>query len=263
MYLKPGQFSVFPAGIAKKLPPYQQLVFIWVWHHKGNETNSSFPSIKKLCEETGISESSVQRTIRELEKKGLFVRNERFLINGRQTSNEYEIVLDYEEEKMQQTRAEGVTQTWGEGVTQTGGEGVTQTGGEGVTQIPPIIGITKTREELKNKYSKNIYSENSENEKTPKEKSEEFFQKKEKQEELIQFLVKEKNMPAGMAETRVTEFVQYWTERTQNGKKQKWEMEKTFELSKRLANWFKMGEKFEKNRSPQRHQAYSTPISQL
>ncbi len=255
MYLKPGQFSVFPAGIAKKLPPYQQLVFIWVWHHKGNETNSSFPSIKKLCEETGMSESSVQRTIRELEKKGLFVRNERFLLNGRQTSNEYEIVLDYEEEKTQQTV--------GEGVTQTGGEGVTQTGGEGVTQTPPIIGITKTREELKNKYSKNIYSEKSEKEKTPKEKSEEFFQKKEKQEELIQFLVQEKNMPSKMAEARVNEFIQYWTERTQNGKKEKWEIEKTFEISKRLANWFRMGEKFEKNRSPQRHQAYSTPISQL
>ena len=60
-------------------------------------------------------------------------------------------------------------------------------------------------------------------------------------------------MPAGMAETRVTEFVQYWTERTQNGKKQKWEMEKKHS---NFQKDLQIGSKWEKNlRRTDRHNA--------
>lgn len=37
---------------------------------------------------------------------------------------------------------------------------------------------------------------------------------------------------------RIDEFVSYWTERSKSGK-QRWELEKTFEVDRRLARWFK------------------------
>jgi hypothetical protein len=36
----------------------------------------------------------------------------------------------------------------------------------------------------------------------------------------------------------VDKFVDYWTERNKSGTKQRWEIEKTFELSRRLKTWF-------------------------
>ncbi len=42
------------------------------------------------------------------------------------------------------------------------------------------------------------------------------------------------------------EFYYYWTEKNINGKKMRFEKEKTFGLSRRLATWFKNGQKWDK-----------------
>lgn len=44
--------------------------------------------------------------------------------------------------------------------------------------------------------------------------------------------------------TQLQEFVMYWTEPTKSGKKMRWETEKTFEINRRLATWFKNYEKW-------------------
>lgn len=35
------------------------------------------------------------------------------------------------------------------------------------------------------------------------------------------------------------DFFQYWTEKSENGKKERWEKEKTFDISKRFHRWLK------------------------
>lgn len=42
----------------------------------------------------------------------------------------------------------------------------------------------------------------------------------------------------------IDEFVCYWTEKNENGKKMRFEKEKTFDIKKRLARWKKNQEKF-------------------
>lgn len=42
-----------------------------------------------------------------------------------------------------------------------------------------------------------------------------------------------------IAKNELDNFVEYWTELTKNGKRQKWELQKTFELSRRFKLWLK------------------------
>lgn len=55
--------------------------------------------------------------------------------------------------------------------------------------------------------------------------------------ELIKYLV-EKGMNKELVESELNKFISYWTEKTINGKKERWQLEKTFEVKKRLATWF-------------------------
>ena len=47
------------------------------------------------------------------------------------------------------------------------------------------------------------------------------------------------NIPLAGVEKEVTNFTSYWTELSLDGKKQRWELEKTFELPRRLGTWFR------------------------
>ena len=95
-----------------------------------------------------------------------------------------------------------------------------------------------------NKNEKN--SENEKNEKeltlrreeTPATISNLFFQNKEEQEKVEQFLVSQ-GVPIQTAVSEVAKFVSYWTEPNPSGTKQRWQMEKTFELKRRLGTWFR------------------------
>jgi hypothetical protein len=47
-------------------------------------------------------------------------------------------------------------------------------------------------------------------------------------------------------------FISYWTEPTKSGKKQRWQTEKTFEISRRLSTWFSRSNNFNKNNNSPR-----------
>lgn len=55
------------------------------------------------------------------------------------------------------------------------------------------------------------------------------------------------------------EFYEYWTESNHNGNKLRWEMEKTFEISKRLATWKKNETKWNRQSNTQNKNAQYTP----
>lgn len=84
-----------------------------------------------------------------------------------------------------------------------------------------------------------------------KEKSitEEFFGNLEKQEELITHLSEEKGIPRDQCAAQIKKFISYWTEKNPSGKKQRWQMQKVFEVNRRLATWFSNAQEFEKKTS--------------
>ena len=69
---------------------------------------------------------------------------------------------------------------------------------------------------------------------TPSEKVQEFMQ------DPLPFF--EEFLPSpidkSVAVTEVQKFISYWTEPNKSGTKQRWQLEKTFELKRRLATWF-------------------------
>lgn len=72
---------------------------------------------------------------------------------------------------------------------------------------------------------------------TPSHKAKEFFSSADEQELLIRHLISRGKDPSHIR-TEVKKFVDYWTERNKSGTKERWQMEKTFELKKRLERWF-------------------------
>lgn len=82
------------------------------------------------------------------------------------------------------------------------------------------------------------------NEATPKEKSTWFFQTmimKTLPDDAKQFLLNlcaKVGLDKALVWHEVQGFTAYWMELTPNGKKQRWELERTFEVDKRLTTWF-------------------------
>ena len=60
------------------------------------------------------------------------------------------------------------------------------------------------------------------------------------------FLKKILNIKVSEKNKEIERFASYWSELNKSGTKQKWELEKTFELKRRLQTWFKFKEKWEK-----------------
>jgi len=84
---------------------------------------------------------------------------------------------------------------------------------------------------------------------TPKEKSEWFFKNIVKDplpDEMKQFLVQlaeRTGMEKRFIWNETRAFVNYWTEKSQSGKSESWQMQKTFEVDRRLDTWFRRADK--------------------
>jgi len=72
---------------------------------------------------------------------------------------------------------------------------------------------------------------------TPTEISNKFFNNKLEQERVIEELVL-KGYDKNIVINEIVKFISYWTEPNKSGTKQRWELEKTFEIGRRLATWF-------------------------
>lgn len=72
---------------------------------------------------------------------------------------------------------------------------------------------------------------------TPAHEAKEFFENPEIQQKAIEYLIS-KGIPEELAKTELQKFIAYWTELNSTGKKQRWQMEKVFELRRRFVTWF-------------------------
>lgn len=106
-----------------------------------------------------------------------------------------------------------------------------------------IDNVTKCNEMLTdNRIEENRIEENREGERatkvaTPYEVTKSFFESDEIQKEYTSIII-EKGIPESIAKAEMQKFVSYWTEPTKSGLKSRWELEKAFEIKRRLATWF-------------------------
>ena len=78
---------------------------------------------------------------------------------------------------------------------------------------------------------------------TPSEEMNLFLKDGEYFYKIMAFLVK-RGVSNDVAKKELYSFKSYWTERNKSGTKQRWEMERTFELKRRLGTWFRNAGKF-------------------
>jgi len=85
---------------------------------------------------------------------------------------------------------------------------------------------------------------------TPSQEMNFFLTDEEEPKRIAKAMSEKMNLPYKQVFSELRNFSGYWTELSANGKKQRWEMQKTFQLSRRLATWFKNAQKFEKKNQP-------------
>jgi DNA-binding transcriptional regulator YhcF (GntR family) len=58
--------------------------------------------------------------------------------------------------------------------------------------------------------------------------------------------LEDKGINRELVTTEIDKFINYWTEKNVSGTKERWQLEKTFEVKKRLTTWFNNINKFER-----------------
>jgi len=95
---------------------------------------------------------------------------------------------------------------------------------------------------------KNEKNEKNERKDTPAQKMKEFLETMENKNERYEKLVSAISVRSSLAEriirAELDKFVNYWSELNKVGTKQRWQMEKTFEVQRRVGTWLSNAEKF-------------------
>ena len=71
-----------------ELPHRAKLVYIYLYDHR-DAKNMAFPGVKRIARELSISEKTVRRAIKDLERAGLVRKEYAYRPNGSFTSNRY------------------------------------------------------------------------------------------------------------------------------------------------------------------------------
>ena len=107
-------------------------------------------------------------------------------------------------------------------------------------QVRNKRGTSEEQVDTNNNY-KELKSTNK-NEKTPAQEMKDFLDNPEK----IVSLLKEKGGDENIVRREISKFISYWTERNKSGTKERWELQPTFDVSRRLGNWFSKIQDFNK-----------------
>ena len=98
------------------------------------------------------------------------------------------------------------------------------------------------------KYMREVRLRLRKNNYTPSEIMKKFLVDKILQEQLAQKIQIKYALELAFVWQELKQFIAYWTEPTKNGRMQRWELENTFELGRRLTTWFRNSEKFSKTK---------------
>lgn len=82
---------------------------------------------------------------------------------------------------------------------------------------------------------------------TPSETARDFFCPDTDHTEIISYLTS-RGIPESVVKSELQKFLMYWTEPNKSGTKERWQMEKVFEVRRRLATWFGRIQSFNQNK---------------
>lgn len=216
------QFSFLP--IPEELMKSKALSFgakfLFGIYGKANKEKVKW-SARYLAKRMGCEVREARNRKAELIKNNLIVVRPR---KGRvdEVSINFELISLVQEETPAQTDR-GVNEQ--EGAVQNEQGGAVRNG-QGNSKEPSLKKTIKEREILTPSEEMNLFL-----------KDGEYFYK------IVDSIVN-KGMPREPARMELLKFRSYWTERNKSGTKQRWEMERTFELKRRLVTWFRNADKF-------------------
>ena len=168
---------------------------------------------KKLAEITGQKESGIYKRLKKLEKLGFCNIN---------SNNEYSVISvlkygQYQDKSNNPSNNEGTTK---------------EQRGNTTKQLNNDNNVTKYIETPKKQMLRFITSVN--------EKDENY--------DTLLNQLNNKGIDLNLASSEIDRFVMYWTEPNKSGTKERWELEKTFDVKRRLLNWFRNINKFNKKK---------------
>ena len=89
---------------------------------------------------------------------------------------------------------------------------------------------------------------NKEREISPSEEMKLFLEEEEYLYKIANKFSEKTSMPKDMMIKELRKFKSYWSELNGSGKKQRWQLQQTFQLQRRLITWFKNGQEFRNNK---------------
>lgn len=211
-----GEFWSLPKTVAERtdLTVVDKLVLAILWTRRNGE-NVSWPSQENMAKQLGVTARSVIRALERLAKVGLVAVNRQ----GAMKSNEYTID---EDEVTKSHITDEVTKSHHHS-----------------DKLSHVI-VTKS-------HTKRTSEDNTEDNTThtPGEMAREWLPRFLSGETMyvdgssavVDALAK-KGIPIDIVQSELKKFALYWTEPTKSGKKQRWELQPTFDIRRRLATWF-------------------------
>lgn len=229
---KKDQFKiddVYLNGYARVCKPVATAVYNSLCRHAEFHSQRAFPSQELIAYQHNISVDTVSRAIKKLV--------------------EYNIVM------VQKERKDGkfmnyvytlLDKSGWKPINQTAKTGYGSTRPQKTRPQKTRLDGNPTKDNKVFKDNKDIkdYKEGEEIEQTPAEEMKSFLEDESYFQKLVGFLTNEKGLPENKVIEELNNFKGYWGERTKDGTKQRWQLEKTFELKRRLGTWFKNAPKF-------------------
>lgn len=89
--------SYILAAAALQIPdlkPLDKFLLIALCDFADEDGGNCFPSVRKLCEITGLSRATLYRCLSNLEDAALVERDQQYVESGRQTANSYRIIME-------------------------------------------------------------------------------------------------------------------------------------------------------------------------
>jgi len=226
-------------GYARICGANATLVYLSLCRHAEFESQKAFPSQNKIAFELGISIASVKRGIKKLNEYNI-ITIEKEKMRGKFNNNIY-YLLD---------KSEWIKNDYHSSFRDT----VDHSSKTVALQPPTVRDTYKDNKVLRITNTK----DNKEGIITPADEMILFLNLEEFPNEMIVAISEKTKQPESIVKNELLKFRSYWAELNKTGTKQRWEMEKTFELKRRLATWFSKANQFNQRSNQKGKTIYNT-----
>jgi len=230
---KKDQFKIddkYLNGYARICGVNATLVYNSLCRHSEFHTQKAFPSQGRIAHQHGISVKRVRVGIKKLIEYNI-ISAERRRVEGKFTNYVY-YLLD--------------KSVWKEATT---GQNRPMVAPQDINHLWSTTGGKRTTKDNKQqRITNNKDNKERETKISPAEEMKLFLDEKEYFTKVCNSIVEKSQIDASLVLRELYNFKSYWSELNRSGKKQRWELERTFELKRRLGTWFRNADKFSKQK---------------